>query len=415
METMSTQIVSRLVRMTGRDPAESHRGATPLELLFDLAFVLAIGQAADSFAHLLAEGHIASALGGFAIAMSSICWAWINVTWFASAYDTDDWYYRLLTMVQLIGVVVLALGIPALFESIDHGEHVNNQLVVVGYVVMRIALVAQWLRAARQDPERRATAIAYAKLVSIAQVGWLACAFIPLDFWPTLVFAGVLFAVEMTVPPIAERKSSGTPWHPHHMAERYGLLTIIALGEGIFGTVAGVSAIVESQGWSLEAVLVIVAGVGLTFGLWWTYFIVDTGAVLAMHRKRLWGFGYGHILVFMAVAGTGAGLHVAAYVIEEHSELGTLGAVLSVAIPVAVFCGTVFGLYLYLTRFFDTLHVWLMSAATGVILIAIACAVLGASIGWCLIVLMLAPAMIVVGYETVGHRHAEAAHAAVRA
>jgi low temperature requirement protein LtrA len=401
----------RLVRMTGRDPNQSHRSATPLELLFDLAFVLAIGQASSSFAHLVAEAHFAAALGGFAFAMFAICWAWINVSWFASAYDTDDWFYRLATMVQLIGVIVLALGIPAVFASLDDGDHLNNQIMVVGYVIMRVALVAQWLRAARQDPQRRSTALAYVKYVSIAQVGWLVVGFAPLSLVTTIVLAIALYAVELLGPVLAERKSSGTPWHPHHIAERYGLLTIITLGEGIFGTVAGVSAIVQEQGWSLEAVLVIVAGVGLTFGLWWNYFIIDTGDALADNRARAWGFGYGHILIFMSVAATGAGLHVAAYVIEDHSELGTVGAVLAVAIPVLVFCVALFAIYMFLTRFVDPFHFWLIAGAVGVVLAALALAALGASIGWCLVVLMLAPAVVVVGYETVGHRHAAARRA----
>ena len=402
---MTTPIAYRLARMTGRDPGESHRTATPLELLFDLAFVLAIGQASGSFAHLVAEGHIASALAGFAFAMSSICWAWINFTWFASAYDTDDWFYRLATMVQLIGVIVVALGIPALFESIDHGEPIDNRVLVIGYVIMRIALVAQWLRAARQDPERRATALGYAKWVALAQIGWLFIGFAPLEFWWTVGLAVLFFGLEMLGPILAERKTSGTPWHPHHIAERYGLLTIITLGEGIFGTVAGVSAIVQEQGWSLEAVLVIVAGVGLTFGLWWVYFIVDAGDALAGARNRSWGFGYGHILVFMAVAATGAGLHVAAYVIEGESELGTVGALVSVAVPVLIFCAASFALYIFLTGFRDPFHFWLIAASVTVVLISIALAAFGVSIGWCLIVLMLAPAVVVVGYETVGHRH----------
>ena len=54
--------------------------------------------------------------------MFAVIWAWIQNTWFASAYDTDDWIYRLLTMVQMIGVLVLALGLPPMFESIDAGR-----------------------------------------------------------------------------------------------------------------------------------------------------------------------------------------------------------------------------------------------------------------------------------------------------
>src|SRR3712207_3424897 len=92
----------------------------------------------------------------------SISWAWINFTWFASAYDTDDWVFRLATMVQMFGVLVLALGLPEMFASVDEGDVVDNRVMVAGYVVMRVALVFQWLRAARQDPARRRACFTYA-------------------------------------------------------------------------------------------------------------------------------------------------------------------------------------------------------------------------------------------------------------
>ena len=405
MFCMSTTNAHRLARMTGRDPNEAHRAASPLELLFDLAFVLAIGAASGEFAHYVAEAHIAAALGGFGFAMFTICWAWINFTRFASAYDTDDWVYRLLTMVQVIGVVVVALGVPRLFESVDEGEHIDNRIVVIGYVIMRVAVVALWLRAARQDEPRRATALGYAKYIALAQIGWVVVAVIELDYWPTTVIAVLLFTLEAACPIFIERKEGATPWHAHHIAERYALLTIIALGEGIFGTVAAVSAIVEDSGWTVETALVIVAGVGLTFGLWWTYFLLPSGRVLARRRGRQWGWSYGHFAIFASVAATGAGLHVAAYVIEGHSELGAVGAVLSVAIPVIVFCVSLFVLYDYLVGAFDGFHVWLMAGTMAVLVLAVALAAGGASIGLCLIVVMLAPAVIVVGYETIGHRH----------
>ena len=104
--------VHRIRRMSGRDPHEPHRVATPLELLFDLTFVIAFGIAANEFAHEMAEGHIGAGLAAFAFATFAICLAWINFSWFASAYDTDDWIYRLMTMLQMVGVIILALGLP---------------------------------------------------------------------------------------------------------------------------------------------------------------------------------------------------------------------------------------------------------------------------------------------------------------
>lgn len=391
--------------MTGRDPNQSHRAATPLELLFDLAFVLAIGQAAGEFSHLVAEGHVASALAGFAFAMFTVCWAWINFSWFASAFDTDDWFYRLMTMVQLIGVVVVALGIPAVFDSVDEGHHIDNRVVVIGYVIMRVAVLVQWLRAAREDPKRRATALSYARFIAIAQVGWAVVAFVGLDLWQAVFIAVALFGFEMLGPVVSERKTDGTPWNPHHIAERYGLLTIITLGEGIFGTVATVSAIVGESGWTIEPVLVIIAGIGLTFGLWWNYFLLPSAQVLARTRRKAWVWGYGHMVILAAVAATGGGLHVAAYVIAGESELGAIGAVVAVAIPVLVFCGALFVLYGFLVERFDPFHVWLVAGTVVVLVAAVVLAALGASIGICLVVVMIAPTIVIVGYETIGHRH----------
>ncbi|HEY9303707.1 MAG TPA: low temperature requirement protein A, partial [Mycobacterium sp.] len=162
--------------MSGRDPHEPHRAATPLELLFDLTFVIAFGVAASQFAHALAVGHLGAGLAGFSFATFAVSWAWINFSWFASAYDTDDWVYRLTTMLQMVGVLVLALGIPQVFSSIADGRTVNNRALVAGYVVMRVAMVIQWLRAARQDPDRRSACLTYASAITVAQVGWIAVA-----------------------------------------------------------------------------------------------------------------------------------------------------------------------------------------------------------------------------------------------
>jgi low temperature requirement protein LtrA len=394
-----------MARMIGRDPSEGHRASTPLELLFDLTFVIAIGQASSQLAELIAAGHVVAGFAGFVFAMFAICWAWINFSWFASAYDTDDWFYRVTTMVQMIGVLVLALGIPAVFASIDSGAALNNTVVVAGYVIMRIAMVAQWLRAAHDDPKRRRTALGYAIFIAIAQVGWIITAILPLNLVTFAIMGPVLYAIELAGPILSERTFGWTPWHPHHIAERYGLLTIITLGEVILGTVNSVSLIVQKQGWNAEAIMLMVAGTGLVLGLWWCYAIVPSGPVLARFRGRAWLWGYGHMIVFAAIAAMGAGLHVAGFAVEGTAEIGVVGVVLAVGIPVLVFCLAVFSLYGYLVREFDPFHGWLFAGCALVVVVALALAVGGVPLGPCLVVVMLAPAVVVVGFETVGHRH----------
>ncbi|BDX31170.1 membrane protein [Mycobacterium antarcticum] len=395
----------RVRRMGGRDPHEPHRVATPLELLFDLTFVIAFGVAASELSHALAGGHVGVGLTGFVFAMFATCWAWINFTWFASAYDTDDWMYRILTMVQMVGVLILALGIPPFYASIEHGGHLDNALIVAGYVVMRVAMVAQWLRASRQDPERRPASLTYATVITVVQVGWIASIFLPLSVSAGLVVFALLGVAEMVGPWLAETRRGGTPWHAHHIAERYGLLAIIALGEGVVGTVASLTAVVGERGWTPDAVILAVAGTGLTFGMWWIYFAVPSADLLHAHRERSFHFGYLHIAVFGAIVATGAGLHTAAYYVEEQSVLGSVGTVLAVVIPVGVYIALIFVLYGLMVGGWDAVHLLLAVLTAGVLVGAVVAAAAGVPMTACLLIVTLAPVVSVVGFEVLGHRH----------
>jgi low temperature requirement protein LtrA len=355
---------------------------------------------------MLAENRVGAGLLGFTFATFAVCWAWINFSWFASAYDTDDWIYRLLTMLQMVGVVIMALGFPQVYASIEQGDHVDNRVMVAGYVVMRIALVAQWLRAAMQDPEHRAACLTYVTAVTVAQAGWVLSLFVHTSVPVTFVVVALLVGIETLGPVLAETRKGGTPWHAHHITERYGLLTIIALGEGVVGTVASLSAVVGDHGWSFDAVFVAVAGIGLTFGMWWTYFVVPQGDLLYAHRERSFWFGYLPIVTLGSIVATGAGLHAAAYYIEHHSKLGSVPTVLSVAVPVATYVASIYLLYMLMLRTVDAFHLLLLALTVVVLAAAVWMAAAGISMANCLLVVTLAPMVTVVGYESLGHRHA---------
>lgn len=392
--------------LTGRDPHEGHRTATPLELLYDLAFVVAFGVAADEFAHYVADGHVQTAVVGFVFATFAVSWAWINYSWFASAYDNDDWVCRVAVMVQMLGVVILALGLEQVFTSIDDGDHLDNGVMVVGYVVMRLAMIFLWWRSSRHDRPRASAARTYMATLAVAQVGWVLLALSKLPVATSLAIGAGLIAIELAGPAIAERRFGGTPWHAHHIAERYGLLVIITLGEGIIGTVAALSAVVHGpEGWSVTTALVAFAGVGTTFVAWWSYFAIPWADMLARHRDRPFGYGYGHLAIFGGLAAMGAGLHVAAYALEGKAKIDTLGVVLSVALPVTLFLLALYAIYTAMTRRADPFHLLLLAGTAVVLVTSVGLAAAGASLEVCLLVLMLAPAVTVVGYETVGHRH----------
>lgn len=391
--------------MRRRNPEAEHRTATPLELLFDLAFVVAFGQAADQLTEYVAFGHTAVGLSGFVFAILAIASAWASFTWFGSAYGTDDWVFRTATMVQMVGVMVLSLGLPTLFDTLEQARSVDARVMIAGYLVMRAATLFQWGRVALQIPAARRSAWQHAGLVLVSMLGWLVVAVLtppaPLFF----AVAAVLFAVEISGTRLAERSSGELPWHPHHIAERFGLLAIIALGEGVFGTVASVSALIERAGWSADAVIVVVAGLGLTFGLWWMYFMVPFGWVLQRFRGQFQPFLYLHFILYAGIVATGAGLHVVALTIEHKGTIGTFGATLAVVIPVSAFLITLMISYSFMQRAFDRLHAWLSAITTVVLLVAAALAAGGALITATLPLVTLAPVISVVGYEIVGWRH----------
>ncbi|MFJ1743009.1 low temperature requirement protein A [Streptomyces microflavus] len=394
--------------MTGRDPEEHGRVSSPLELLFDLTFVVAVGTASTQFAELLAEGHAAHAVIAFLMAMFAISVAWISFSWFASAFATEDWLYRVLTMLQMIGVVVFSLGLPAMFHSVDEGGHLELRAMVAGYVVMRIAMVLQWWRASREAPEFRRVCLANIRWTVIAQVGWVVVGFTRLPIEAVFVAFVVLGALELALPLFTQGSAGGTPWHPHHVAERYGLFAIIVLGESVVGTVASSGELLggaDGTAWTWNAIAVVVAGVGLTFGMWWVYFTTPFGDILVHRRNRGYLFGYGHIPLFIGVAGAGAGLHVAGLYLEHHAEISETAVVLALVLPVSLYLLVVYLLHSLLLSAGDRFHLLLIALSLAVLLASALLAATGAPAAVCLIVAMLAPFVTVVGYETVGREH----------
>jgi low temperature requirement protein LtrA len=124
-----------LSRLRARDRHEPHRVSTPLELLFDLCFVVAIAQVAGRLHHGIAGDHLLLVLRGYLMVFFAIWWAWMNFTWYASAYDNDDVVYRLTTLVVMAGALVLAAGVPRAFDEGDF------KIPTIGYAIMRVGLV----------------------------------------------------------------------------------------------------------------------------------------------------------------------------------------------------------------------------------------------------------------------------------
>jgi low temperature requirement protein LtrA len=323
--------------MAPRDPHEPHRVASTLELFFDLTFVVGVSVAATELVHAYETG-FAVGVFRFVLVFFAVWWAWMNFTWFASAFDTDDWLYRTLTILQMAGVLVVSAGIPAVMEQ---GDLV---VVVIGYVLMRLALVAQWLRAARH-PTYRGTALRYATGVGIVQLAWvlvLLLELVPPHEVPPVALL-VLIAAELVVPTWAER-SGVTPFHRHHIAERYGLFTLIVLGEGLLSITNALIAAQHGTARTVDLVLLGITALVIIAGMWWTYF-ARTPPLLDAGFGGTFAFGYVHYLVFGSAAALASGVELAIAVDSDPraavpaftGPLGLAGVLAATTVPLAVF------------------------------------------------------------------------------
>jgi low temperature requirement protein LtrA len=321
-------------RMLARATDEEHRSATVLELFFDLCFVVAVASAASALHHEVAADHVGDGVVGYVTVFFAIWWAWMNFTWFASAYDTDDVPYRLTTLVQIAGALILAAGVP---EAMAGGDFA---VITVGYVVMRLAMVTQWLRAAGSDPPHRRSALRYAAGISLLQVGWVLRLFLP----EGLGYAGflVLVAAELAVPIWAER-AAPTTWHPRHIAERYGLFTLIVLGECVLASSLAIQTALEEDAALADLATTAAGGLLTVFGMWWLYFAKESHEFLTSLRVAI-VWGYGHYLVFASAAAVGAGLAVNVDYLTDHAAIGARVAAAAFTIPVALFLLAVWAL-----------------------------------------------------------------------
>lgn len=320
--------------MRAHDPHEGHRAATPLELFFDLCFVVAVALAAARLHHAIAEGHIREALPSYGVIFFAVWWAWLNFTWFASSYDTDDVPYRLATLIQIAGALTLAAGLPRVFDTGD------SSIVVLGYVLMRVVMIVQWLRAAQADTAHRETARRYAIGITIVQVAWILRLFLPGS--QSLITFVVLALAELAVPIWAER-TGATPWHAGHVAERYSLFTLIVLGESILAATMAIQSAFDSGIGNVSLLITALSGLLVVFAMWWVYF--DQTARILNDARSAFLWGYGHYFVFGAAAAVGAGIQVAIDTVTGVAHISTRAAGLASAIPIALYLISVWFLH----------------------------------------------------------------------
>lgn len=294
-----------------RDTSEPNRVSTTLELLFDLVYVIAVSAAAGGFYERLRELDLSGFLT-FTVAFFILWNAWTSFTWFASGYDPDDVPYRISVMMQMFGSLLIAANINQFF---DQGL---MWIGVTGYAIMRLAACTQWWRVYRDIPEHRQVALRSILGLFTLQSMWIIWLFLPQYLQTPSLFLFIFLELFM---PIWARSEKFNNWHPGHIAERYGLLTIIVLGEGVVGISGIIHSYVVDSAHNAASIIISASGlVALLFSMWWLYFSIPFAHMLSVHRHRrdLLVFGYGHFFIFISIAGLSSALKL---VMDTHATL----------------------------------------------------------------------------------------------
>jgi low temperature requirement protein LtrA len=306
--------------------------------------VIAIASAAKGLEHDISSGHAGAGVVKYLIAFFCILWPWNMFTWFASSFDNRDVAYRIKIMCFMIGAMFMAASMPGFFER---GDLVYT---FIGFVIMRMAFTALWIRVWKDNPSHRRPAIRIAVGQLLVQGYWGIVVFAPKGGSPLqygLFILGIL--IELFIPWYAH-KAEDRHWHKHHIIERFGLLNIIVLGEVLLGSAVTLKTAFAGN---LHPSLLIVAlcGIITAFLLWWLYF-AESDHLGDAGIKRVFTWAYGHVFVFAAGAAVGAGLTILGEYVAEAAHHGgavfAAGPAAAFTIPVALYLA---GLWFVRDRF----------------------------------------------------------------
>ena len=308
----------RLRTAHGMEPG---RRVTWLELFFDLVFVAAVAQVGT---HLRDDYSVAGLLR-FSLLFVLIWWSWLGHTSFSTRFDTDDLVQRGLTWLQMFLVAVMAINSTGALDSRDSAGF------AAAYSIMRLVLVAQYLRA-RHIRRARALTTRLAASCGMAAALWLTSALVPtpLRFW----LWAIALAIDVVTPLVTTTHMIDVPHDAAHLPERYGLFTIILMGESMVAVMTGME---HQEYWSVRAAASAVFGMGFIVAIWWCYYdLVDAAGEQMVRTRRdavrfqVWN--YGHLPLYLGIAVTGVGLeHVIAKATKEPLHTGEV-AILSGAI-----------------------------------------------------------------------------------
>ncbi|HEU0264596.1 MAG TPA: low temperature requirement protein A [Geobacterales bacterium] len=283
-------------RLRSGEDADTERHATWLELFYDLVFVAAVAQLAT----VLGDDYSWRGAFRFMALFVPVWWAWVGHTYYLTRFDTEDLGHRLLTMAQMAAAASLAVHLPGAFGSTATG-------FALSYALVRFILVAEYLRAGRYIPLVRPLTTRYALGFGFAALLWALSPLVPFPWRFGLL--GVALVVDFLTPLTAGQLHLKFPPHLRHLPERFGLFTIIVIGEAVVGAVMGIG----KGGLTLGSGVAGIMGLMVAFALWWGYFEGAKGAAeralsARSHVRRYQQWIYSHLPLLMGITATAVGV-----------------------------------------------------------------------------------------------------------
>jgi low temperature requirement protein LtrA len=233
------------------------QGVTFVELFFDLVFVFSVTQIVGILHH----GLNWISIGQSILVFWLVWWAWTQFTWALNSADTTHPRVEFGTLLATAAAFFMAIAVPEAFEG-------RVLWFAIAYTLVRVIglMIYSWVTA-EQDLTQRSTSQTFTLLslsgfAAVLLGGYLGGA--AQDWLWGLAILLDIFAAIYSVP----KTKQGMLIYPDHFAERHGLFVIIALGESLIVAASGVA----GEAWSTPLLAAAVLAVGITCGLWWSYF-----------------------------------------------------------------------------------------------------------------------------------------------
>ena len=245
-----------------RTALRQEESVTPLELFFDLVFVLAFTQCTA----LMADEPTWAGLAKGMLVLGVLWWAWVGYAWLTSVVDPEEDAVRLTIFVAMAALLIVGLCVPQAFGD-------AALILACAYAVVRIAHIALFLLASRDEPNLRSSVVGLAISTAIASSLLVGASF------ADGTLQGGLWALALVLDVAGPYFFGAAGWKlvPHHFAERHGLIMIIALGESIVAVGVG-----AEHGVDAGVAVASIVGTAVAAALWWLYF--DVVALVAERR-----------------------------------------------------------------------------------------------------------------------------------